>query len=561
MELCLHLGGTYEEGSTVNVTAIPNSEYIFQNWSNGSTDNPLTVTVNENITLTANFIEIPSIQVYTNTISVSTENQNIEDILRTFYDPNGVFSYTSGGSMYTFYPGVADWFPGQNGSTSSINEVSSHILKKEGDIWVYHQNDLDANFWGMRNFEILGSEVIMGDGNEIGVEPSDWKGDAYIGEIIENGDINWRKVNGQEEMGFFHGIGAGDLNNDGLTDVGVTPGIDHNGINIFLQNSDGSFIRNDEILNFDEGSTGIPFTLDFADLDNDGLDEIITADYGGGSIPDEDDHEIRIYKYDDSTNRFDLHFQINGPHDAPYYKKKDVKGNLKLRMPPAALVPSFAKNAKYDPIYSSGGAYASYQKSKLPPDVVSTYAPQEHNFEELPEYTENRVYIRDFSPITDSNDPRLIEIPTIPGRAAVKLHILAAIRFHELQMAAIEAGFPEPLAASGWRRKTYATREQYNAAMIANYGSVAEGRKWVAYQSPHMTGLAVDFGNNGLYPRSATNRQQKQTPFFKWLVKNAHRFGFTPYKREAWHWEAKIPKESYASGDEFTSNFQVRVTV
>ena len=307
-------GGTYEEGSTVNVTATPNSEYIFQNWSNGSTDNPLTVTVNENITLTANFIEIPPIQVYTNTISVSTENQNIEDILRTFYDPSGVFSYASGGSMYTFYPGVADWFPGQNGSTSSINEVSSHILKKEGDIWVYHQNDLDANFWGMRNFEILGLEVIMGDGNEIGVEPSDWKGDAYIGEIIENGDINWRKVNGQEEMGFFHGIGAGDLNNDGLTDVGVTPGIDHNGINIFLQNSDGSFIRNDEILNFDEGSTGIPFTLDFADLDNDGLDEIITADYGGGSIPDEDDHEIRIYKYDDSTNRFELHFQINEPN-------------------------------------------------------------------------------------------------------------------------------------------------------------------------------------------------------------------------------------------------------
>ena len=266
-----------------------------------------------------------------------------------------------------------------------------------------------------------------------------------------------------------------------------------------------------------------------------------------------------------STSIFDslphLHFQINGPHDAPYYKKKDIKGNLKLRMPPSALVPSFAKNAKYEPIYSSGGAYASYQKSKLPPDVVSTYAPQEHNFEELPEYTENRVYIRDFSAITDSNDPRLVEIPTIPGRAKQKLHVLAAIRFMGLQIAAMEAGFPEPLAASGWRRKTYATREQYNAAMIANYGSVAEGRKWVAYQSPHMTGLAVDFGNNGLYPRSATNRQQKQTPFFKWLVKNAHKFGFTPYKREAWHWEVKIPKESYASGDEFTSNFQVRVTV
>lgn len=50
-------GGTYEQGSTVNVTATPNSEYVFSGWSNGSTDNPLTVTVNQNITLTANFIK------------------------------------------------------------------------------------------------------------------------------------------------------------------------------------------------------------------------------------------------------------------------------------------------------------------------------------------------------------------------------------------------------------------------------------------------------------------------------------------------------------------------
>ena len=50
-------GGTYEQGSTVNVTATPNSEYVFSGWSNGSTDNPLTITVNQNITLTANFIK------------------------------------------------------------------------------------------------------------------------------------------------------------------------------------------------------------------------------------------------------------------------------------------------------------------------------------------------------------------------------------------------------------------------------------------------------------------------------------------------------------------------
>ena len=70
-------GGTYEEGSSVNITATPNSEYIFQNWSNGSTDNPLTVTVNQNITLTANFIK----RKYPLTINIQGEGSVSEEVV------------------------------------------------------------------------------------------------------------------------------------------------------------------------------------------------------------------------------------------------------------------------------------------------------------------------------------------------------------------------------------------------------------------------------------------------------------------------------------------------
>lgn len=70
-------GGTYEEGSTVNVTATPNSEYIFQNWSNGSTDNPLTVTMNQNITITANFVK----RKYPLTINIQGEGTVREEIV------------------------------------------------------------------------------------------------------------------------------------------------------------------------------------------------------------------------------------------------------------------------------------------------------------------------------------------------------------------------------------------------------------------------------------------------------------------------------------------------
>ena len=110
----------------------------------------------------------------------------------------------------------------------------------------------------------------------------------------------------KKKWGFFTEFeSAGDLNNDGLTDVGVTPGIGHAAL-IFFYKTLMVVLLEMMILNF-EGST--PFTLDFSDLDGDGIDEIITVDYGGGNIPDEDDHEIRIYKFDNSSNRFELHFQ------------------------------------------------------------------------------------------------------------------------------------------------------------------------------------------------------------------------------------------------------------
>ena len=48
-------GGTYEEGQTATVTAIPKSGYKFTRWSNGSTANPYSFTVTSDVSLTAYF--------------------------------------------------------------------------------------------------------------------------------------------------------------------------------------------------------------------------------------------------------------------------------------------------------------------------------------------------------------------------------------------------------------------------------------------------------------------------------------------------------------------------
>ncbi len=53
-------GGTYNEGTQVVITAIPASGYKFSNWSGAVSDtvNPVTITVNANKSITANFTPV-----------------------------------------------------------------------------------------------------------------------------------------------------------------------------------------------------------------------------------------------------------------------------------------------------------------------------------------------------------------------------------------------------------------------------------------------------------------------------------------------------------------------
>lgn len=48
-------GGDYHEGETVTLAAEANEGYCFVKWSDGNTDNPRVIIVDENITLTAEF--------------------------------------------------------------------------------------------------------------------------------------------------------------------------------------------------------------------------------------------------------------------------------------------------------------------------------------------------------------------------------------------------------------------------------------------------------------------------------------------------------------------------
>lgn len=75
----------------------------------------------------------------------------------------------------------------------------------------------------------------------------------------------------------------------------------------------------------------------------------------------------------------------------------------------------------------------------------------------------------------------------------------------------------------------------------ANEGN-CDGRRR-ATCSPHATGYAVDL-NLGFAPGSridstnpANRLWQSRSRAYRWMVRNAERFGFVPYVYEPWHWE------------------------
>jgi LAS superfamily LD-carboxypeptidase LdcB len=57
--------------------------------------------------------------------------------------------------------------------------------------------------------------------------------------------------------------------------------------------------------------------------------------------------------------------------------------------------------------------------------------------------------------------------------------------------------------------------------------------------SPHFTGRALDLyvGGSPVDTKDANRAIQVNTPAYRWLVRNAERFGFRPYFYEPWHWE------------------------
>jgi hypothetical protein len=82
----------------------------------------------------------------------------------------------------------------------------------------------------------------------------------------------------------------------------------------------------------------------------------------------------------------------------------------------------------------------------------------------------------------------------------------------------------------------FRSQEYQNELRAKSPGS---GRAAIALHSAHNTGQALDLyvGGDPVSTKDANRLLQTQTPVYKWLVKNASKFGFYNYFYEPWHWE------------------------
>jgi len=111
-----NMGGEYDEGTTVSVSAQPETGYEFIGWSDGSSQNPRTISVSQNLNLTALFSK--------QQFSVSVNTQGEGTVATSGATGQGSFEYGSS-ARFEAVPAAGwefdSWSGDASGSSNPLN--------------------------------------------------------------------------------------------------------------------------------------------------------------------------------------------------------------------------------------------------------------------------------------------------------------------------------------------------------------------------------------------------------------------------------------------------------
>ena len=290
--------GSFTQGKSVSITATPDPEYVFVNWSNGSTDNPLSVTVNSNQTITANFEK----RKYPLTVSITGSGTVSEEIISA---GKSTTEYTSGSTIQLTAISDTGWeFTGWSGTISSSENPIQLTVDESKNVTATFEISSPQLF---SNKSIQIDQMLVTQPSILGFNDNTYyhETDQYI--ISKKG---WLGVTVQEtHNGGFYGTDAispgtfevyfihimnTDLNGDGLEDMIIGTGYGPNtvisnqtGIPFFslINLGDGTFDFSQEYFSQDfQRSPMASYRSVVDDFNGDGEDDFILGMSGGIAI-------------------------------------------------------------------------------------------------------------------------------------------------------------------------------------------------------------------------------------------------------------------------------------
>ena len=310
-------GGTYDEGTEVTITATPELGYQFVGWDGtNSNTKSITFSINNNVTLTAQFVYIPPFESFSESYLGITES--VGNILRqkntdVIFSPNDVFNklwldncdicyipMTKASIQYDFFgDGYVDFFgfynyPGEgeygvyvliediriNPKPAQIFESTFFAINKALPIDIENDGNIEILFFSDN------SHTACRDGNSKN-NYSDLPLIVKIEKSNELISVNENRIG--ESLIHTHDGTSGDVDNDGDTDIVIWP----NAANsctitqrldfpiILINNGLGDFSEKpffeDEATLRENWLSWKSLSYSMADLDNDGYLDIVSG--------------------------------------------------------------------------------------------------------------------------------------------------------------------------------------------------------------------------------------------------------------------------------------------